>query len=172
MNETIIEKNSFDFDGFVEKIFGFINDIYGIDPAILIQNVEKPCMTDKEASKNLQNRDSKDLLREMENGNDLYFPFTQAKVTSDSNFIKSVDGTEYEMDNILEKIFQDYDTIGYIVSFQDSNMIFEYGIHKVIIQSNSPTPTEQINFIQRDDFEQFCSKMDSFLKEFIKKYDN
>jgi hypothetical protein len=169
MSETIIEKNSFDFDGFVERIYGFINDIYGIDPAILIQNVEKPCMTDKEASKNLQNRDSKDLLKEMENGIDLYFPFIQAKVTSDSNFIKSVDGSEYEMDNNFKKIFQDYDTIGYIVSLQDSNMIFKSGIHKVIIQSNSPTPTEEINDIQREDFEQFFSKMDSFLKEFIKK---
>jgi hypothetical protein len=168
MSETIIEKNSFDFDGFVDKIYGFINDIYGIDPAILIQNVEKPCMTDKEASKNLQNRDSKDLLKEMENGTDLYFPFTQARVTSDSNLIKSVDGTEYEMDSNLEKIFQDYDTIGYIVTIQDSNMIFKSGIHKVIIQSNSPTPLEEIDEIQRDDFEQFCSKMDSFLKEFIK----
>jgi hypothetical protein len=168
MTETIIEKNSFDFDGFVDKIYGFINDIYGIDPAILIQNVENPCMTDKEASKNLQNRSSEDLLKEMENGNDLYFPFTQAKVTSESNFIKSVDGTEYERDNNLEKIFQDYDTIGYIVSLQDSNMIFKSGIHKVIIQNNSPTPTEEINDIQRDDFEQFCSKMDSFLSEFIK----
>jgi hypothetical protein len=47
-------------------------------------------------------------------------------------------------------------------------MIFKSGIHKVIIQSNSPTPLEEIDEIQRDDFEQFCSKMDSFLKEFIK----
>jgi len=168
MSETIIEKNSFDFDGFVENIYEFINNIYGIDPAILIQNIEKPCMTDKESSKNLQNRDSNDLLKEMENGNTLYFPFTQAKVTSDSNFINSVDGTEYEMDSNLNAIFQDYDTIGYIVKLQDLNLIFKSGIHKVIIKNNSPTPSEEINEIQNGDFEKFFSKMDSFLKEFIK----
>ena len=137
MKDIIFERNSFDFDRIVDNIYEFINDIYGIDPAILIQNVENPCMTDKEASKKLQKRNAKDLLEELENGKTLYFPFTQAKVTSDSDFIKSVDGTEYEIKNNLENIFQDYDTIGFIVSLQGLKFLLKSGIHKVITQTNT-----------------------------------
>jgi hypothetical protein len=168
MIETIIEKNSFDFDSFVNDIFEFINDIYGIDPAILIQNVEKPSMTDKEASKNLQKRKAADLLKELENGKHLYFPFTQAQITSDSNNIKSVDGTEYEK-NSLENLLKGYDTIGYIVSIKNFRFIINSGIHKVIQQSNSSSPIEEIKEIKNSQYEQFNKPMETFLKKFIEK---
>ncbi|UCF49811.1 MAG: hypothetical protein JSU91_08690 [Thermoplasmatales archaeon] len=167
MKETIIEKNSFDFEGFVDVVYKFLNDIYAIDPAILIQNVEKPCMTDKEAGKLLQNRSANDLLKELENGKNLYFPFTQAQITSDSDNIGSVDGTKYEVKNNLENLLSGYDTIGFIVSFEDSNFIFKSGIHKIITPENS-APSEEINEIKGNDYEQFYNPMESFLKNYIK----
>jgi hypothetical protein len=169
MKEIIIEKNSFDFNSFVESIYKFINDIYGIDPAILIQNVEHPCMTDKEAGKNLQKRKAGDLLEELENGKNLYFPFTQAKITSESDFIKSVDGTKYDLKNNLESLFEGYDTIGYIVSLQDSKFNLKSGIHKVITKSNEASPIEKINEIKNNEYEQFYKPMESFLDNFVKK---
>jgi hypothetical protein len=167
MNEKIIEKNSFDFDSFVKSIYEFINDIYGIDPAILIQNVDKPCMTDKEAGKLLQNRNSNDLIKELENSKTLYFPFTQATLTSDSSHIKSIDGTEYEIENNLDNLLQDYDTVGFIVSLNEMNLFFKSGIHKVITQDSAP-PIEEINEINNSEFEQFYKPMLSFLEKFVK----
>jgi hypothetical protein len=167
MKETIIRKNSFDFEEFVDVVYKFLNDVYAIDPAILIQNVEKPCMTDKEAGKLLQNRSANDLLKELENGKKLYFPFTQAQITSDADNIGSADGTRYEVKNNLENLLSGYDTIGYIVSFQDSNFIFKSGIHKIITQENMP-PSEEINEIKGNDYEQFYNPMELFLKTYIK----
>jgi hypothetical protein len=169
MNEIIIKKDTFDFDSFVDNIYEFINGIYGIDPAILIQNVEKPCMTNKEASKILQNRNSKDLLNELENGKDLYFPFTQAQITADSDKIKSVDGTQYDIKNNLENLLVNYDTIGYIVSLQDSSLQFKSGIHKIITQNNTSSPTEEIKQITNNNYEQFYEPMEAYLKKFIKR---
>jgi len=168
MKDIIFERNSFDFDRFVDNIYEFINDIYGIDPAILIQDVENPCMTNKEASKILQKRNVKDLLKELENGKILYFPFTQALVTSDSDSIKSVDGTEYEIKNNLENIFKDYDTIGFIVSLQGSKFLLKSGIHKVITQTNTGSPVEEINEITNDLYDQFYKLMESFIEKFVK----
>ena len=167
MKETIIEKNSFDFEGFVDVVYKFLNDIYAIDPAILIQNAKSPSMTDKEAGKLLQNRSANDLLEELENGEKLYFPFTQAQITSDSDNIGSVDGTKYEVKNNVENLLAGYDTIGFIVSLKDSNFIFKSGIHKIITRENT-APSEEINEIIGDEYEQFYNPMESFLKTYIK----
>jgi len=168
MKDMRIEKNSFDFEGFVNNIYKFINDIYGIDPAILIQNVDNPCMTNKEASKKLQKRNAKDLLGILENGKQLYFPFTQAKVTTDSDKIKSVDGTEYMILNNLDNLLYDYDTTGFIVSLQNSEFMFKSAIHRVIIKKNGTSPIEEIKEIDNIDYEQFYKPMESFLKKFVR----
>ena len=167
MNEKIFQKSSFEFDSFVNDIFKFINDIYAIDPAILIQNIENPCMIDKEAGKLLGNRKANDLLKELESGKKLYFPFTQAKLTSETSFIKSVDGTEYTIENNLENLLQDYDTVGFIVSLKDMNLQFKSGVHKVIMQSDA-APTEKIEEINNNEYEQFYNPMGSFLEKFVK----
>jgi hypothetical protein len=171
MKEIIIEKNSFDFDRFVDSFFEFLNDIYGIDPACLIQNVKSPCMTDKESCEKLQKRSAKDLLIELENDEQLYFPFTQAKISADSNQIKSIDGTKYTINTELEQILNEYDTVGYIVSSQDSKFIFKSGIHKVSSpnSTNVPSKSEEIQEIKNNEYEQFYKPMEKFLQSFIKK---
>jgi hypothetical protein len=163
MKEIIIERNLFDFDRFVGNTYTFINEAYGIDPACLVQNIKNPCMTDKEACAKLQKRSSKDLLKELENGEQLFLPFSQALVSTESDHIKSVDGTQYEIKNNLENLFEEYDTIGFIISIEDSKFIFKYGIHKITTQSGVPRPIEEINEINNNDYEQFFKPMDAFL---------